>query len=81
MSPSLPLLANPERNAPRLALPTPCLLQRIAAAGLRLALASSMIALAVVEPRLWPSFALTIPFWIATELECLLARNRGRLRS
>ena len=43
--------------------------RRIAAVVLRVVLALAMAGLGAAQPRLLPLFALTLPFWLAIELE------------
>ncbi len=53
-------------------------LGRAAKSLLRSTFALSMVGLSVVEPRLLPLFAMTVPFWIALELEGRLDANLAR---
>jgi hypothetical protein len=45
--------------------------------ALRVAITLLMIGLALALPRILPLFAMTVPFWIALELEAKLARAKS----
>ena len=53
-------------------------LSRAAKSLLRSTIVLAMVGLSFVEPRLLPLFALTVPFWIALELEIRLDAKMAR---
>lgn len=53
-------------------------LSRAAKSLLRSTIVLAMVGLSIVEPRLLPLFGMTVPFWIALELEGRLDARMAR---